>query len=151
MRYKDYVDPFGRPLKPLSGPFVDHEAGLREVLIKFKEVRIAYLFGSHAKGVVRKTSDVDIAVVAPAIELERYKKLWLAVREVLSTERFDLVILDGKPISFRFEVVKEGRPIYTVDEDSLNDFELRTIKGYLDTKPLRSLYAKILQEQLSGL
>lgn len=150
MHYKDYLGPFGRPLKPLAGPIENYEEGLREVFSKFGEVKIAYLFGSHAKGRVHKTSDVDIAIVAPDIELNRYKMLWLAVRDVLSTERFDLVILDNKLASFRFEVIREGRPIYIMDENFLNDFELRTIKGYLDTKPLRSLYARVLEEQLSG-
>ncbi len=94
---------------------------------------------------------MDIAVVAPHIELDEYKKLWLAVRKVLSTERFDLVTLDNKPVSFRFEVIREGKPIYVIDENFLNDFELRTIKTYLDTKPLRAFYAQILEEELGGL
>lgn len=121
------------------------------VFDKFKEVKIVYLFGSHAKGVIRKTSDVDIAIVAPNIELDGYKKLWVAVRDVLSTERFDLITLDDKPVSFRFEVISKGKPIYVMDEDFLNDFELRTIKVYLDTKHLRFLNKKVLEDRLNGL
>ncbi len=151
VRYKDYTGPLGEPLEPLVGDIEGYIERLKQVFGKFKEVKVAYLFGSHARKVVHKRSDVDIAIVAPDIELGEYKRLWSAIREVLSTERFDLVVLDGKPVSFRFEVIKEGRPIYALSEDSLNVFELGTIKVYLDTKPLRSLYADILNERVSGI
>lgn len=151
MKHKKYTGPFGKPLKPLTGPIEDYLEGLRRVSEKFEEVKIVYLFGSHAKEAFRKTSDVDIAIVAPNIGLDKYKKLWSATRNVLSTERFDLITLDKKPVSFRFEVIRTGRPIYIMDEDFLNDFELRTIKTYLDTNYLRLRNAKVLEERLNGL
>lgn len=152
MRYKDYTGPSGRILKPLAGPIEDYEDKLRGIFGRFEEIMITYLFGSQAKGIAsHESSDVDIALVAPDIRLKVYKNVWLAIREVLSTERFDLVVLDDKPVSFRFEVIKEGRSIYMVDENFLNAFELRTIKCYLDTKPLRSYYGRALEEQLNGL
>ena len=67
MKYKDYTGPFGKPLKPLTGPIEDYLEGLRRVFKTFGEVKIVYIFGSHAKGFLRKTSDVDIAVLAPDI------------------------------------------------------------------------------------
>jgi len=151
MQYKDYSGPFGKPLSSFNGSLEDYYDQLKLVFCRFNEVKIAYLFGSYARGERRKTSDVDIAIVAPVIELEGYKGLWAAIREILSTERFDLVILDHQPVSFRFEVIKTARLIYVADDDFLNDFELFTIKTYLDTKPLRFINAKLLQERLNGL
>ena len=151
MKYKDYTGPFGKPLKPLTGPIEDYLEGLRRVFKTFEEVKIVYIFGSHAKGFLRKTSDVDIAVLAPDIGLDRYKKLWSATRNILSTERFDLIILDEKPVSFRFEVIRTGKSIYVIDADFLNEFELRTIKTYLDTNYLRRRNAKVLEERLNGI
>lgn len=151
MKYKKYTGPSGKPLKPLTGPIDDYLEDLRRVFEAFGEVKIVYLFGSHVKGAHRKSSDVDIAVVAPSIGLNEYKKLWAAARDVLSTERFDFISLSNKPVSFRFEVISKGRPIYFKTENMLNDFELHTIKTYLDTNYLRSQNAKILMERLNGL
>jgi len=151
MKYKKYTGPFGKPLKPITGHIEDYFEELRRVFETFVEIKIVYLFGSHAKGDLRKTSDVDIAIVAPNIGLDGYKKLWSDTRDVLSTERFDFIALDNKPVSFRFEVISKGRPIYFRNKDFLNDFELRTIKAYLDTNYLRSQNAKVLEERLNGL
>ncbi len=115
---------------------------LSTLLHEFKEVKIAYLFGSRATGEARKTSDIDIAIVAPGISLDGYMELWAKVTRALGTERIDLVTLSDKPASFRYQVVKEGRVIYCRDEDMLNDFEMKAWQAYMDFKHIRAIYRR---------
>ncbi|MBI5328156.1 MAG: nucleotidyltransferase domain-containing protein [Deltaproteobacteria bacterium] len=122
---------------------------LLKTWLDFKEINIAYLFGSHATGETRKTSDIDIAIVAPELTLDGYMKLWAKVTNAFGTEKVDLVTLSDKSASFRYEVVKEGMVIYYKDDDLLNDFELRSWQEYMDFKHIRGIYRQHLYEGLS--
>ncbi|MBI5875538.1 MAG: nucleotidyltransferase domain-containing protein [Deltaproteobacteria bacterium] len=113
-----------------------------------KEVKIAYLFGSHATGEARKTSDIDIAIVAPELTLDGYMKLWAKVTKAVGTEKIDLVTMGDKPASFRYEVVKEGNVIYCKDDALLNDFEMKTWQEYMDFKHIRAIYRRNFYEGL---
>ena len=42
---------------------------LRNALAGRRDVRVAYLFGSRARGDAREDSDVDVAVYAPDVDL----------------------------------------------------------------------------------
>lgn len=85
---------------------------LREYLAGRGDVRLALLFGSRAKGTARESSDMDLAVDAPSVELGE-----LAAR---LAERFgvevDIVRLKDATIPLQEEliqsslVVHEGRP-----------------------------------------
>lgn len=122
---------------------------LMDTLRGFKEVEIAYLFGSYATGEERKTSDIDIAIVAPELTLDHYMKLWAKITNVLGTEKIELVTLNDKPATFRYQVIKEGKVIYCRDEGLLNDFEMKAWQGYMDFKHIRGIYRRHLYEGLS--
>lgn len=109
---------------------------------KQDEVLLAYLFGSYARGEERTSSDVDLAVllkqkVRGDALLEAYRRLYLAIREALSTERFDLVLLNHASFSLQFAVVSQGKLIYARSEDVLNAFEINVIRKYQDAAYLR--------------
>ncbi|MBI5235748.1 MAG: nucleotidyltransferase domain-containing protein [Deltaproteobacteria bacterium] len=110
------------------------------VLQGFKEVEVAYLFGSYATGEARATSDVDIAILAPQLGLDRFCELWSCITIAAGTERIDLVTLDDKPALFRYEVIKEGRLIYCKNDETLNDFEMKSWQAYMDGKHIRGIY-----------
>lgn len=126
------------------------ENALSSLWPEFEQVKAAYLFGSHARGEGRAASDIDIAVIAPGIALDGYLKLWARVTKALETEKVDLVTLDDKPASFRFETIREGVVIYCKDADALNVFELRAWQSYMDGKHLRAIYLENLYEGLSS-
>lgn len=114
----------------------------------FEEVVIAYLFGSRVTGEARRTSDIDIAVYAPDLSLDRYCRLWAQAVKALGTEKLDLVTLGDKPALFRYQVIKEGKVIYCKDEIILNEFEMKSWQGYMDSKHLRGIYLKHFYEGL---
>ncbi len=124
---------------------------IREVLERSPGVRIAYLFGSTARGQDRETSDVDIAVVLDASsplatspheedrlqeELER-----AAGRDV------DLTMLDRAPPLLVAEVLREGRVLLCRDEDERAELELRLRAIVLDTEHLRAVQRGYLRER----
>lgn len=119
------------------------------IMRDFKEVSIAYLFGSHATGEARETSDIDIGIVAPELSLDGYMKLWAKVAKAVGTEKIDLVTLSDKPANFRYQVIKEGKVIYCKDDDMLNDFEMKAWQAYMDFKHIRAIYRRNFYEGLS--
>lgn len=119
---------------------------LSPIFPAFSAVEAVYLFGSHARGEARASSDIDIAVIAPGMTLDGYLRLWTGVTKALGTEKVDLVTLDDKSASFRFETVREGVVIYCKDADELNAFELRAWQSCMDGKRLRAIYLENLRE-----
>jgi predicted nucleotidyltransferase len=122
------------------------EQALRRLVSLFEQegVRLAYVFGSLAKG--RKAHDVDIAILTrekPAYRLRR------KISESLGTERLDLVDLSRASPLLRFEIVRSGRCLYTRDKDVLNRFEMETIHLYRDTAYLRNKQSDVLKRRIS--
>jgi hypothetical protein len=140
----DYRGPSGKILPGVKANAVEIIKRLRPLFAQRKEVLLAYLFGSHAHGEARESSDVDVAVLLePDIigkELHGvYRDLLLDIRETLGTERFYLILLNRAPLSLKFEIVSHGKLIYAQDEDVLNNFELEVTRKYQDTAYLRGV------------
>lgn len=72
----------------LSERIVD---SLRDVFARYPMVRKAVMYGSRAAGSHRSYSDIDIAVMAPAMQDRDFSALWNE--------------LDDLPILFRLDVV----------------------------------------------
>lgn len=124
---------------------------LRERFVKHGVV-LAYLFGSHAEGAVRASSDVDIAVLLPpVVEREHYLDIQLSLIgdlcEVLGRNDVDVVILNEAAALLAHEVVKHGRILY---EDEATrpaiDFTVRAVAYYADTEHFRRLALDYLRE-----
>lgn len=132
---------------------VDLEEALERLrdLFRQRDVALAYLFGSWAADEAGPGSDLDIAVLLVDRSGEGlyslYRELMLGVREALGTERFDLLLLDKAPPALQFEVVSQGRLIYARDDEVLNAFEMRVIRGFQDTAYLREVQNAYLKER----
>jgi predicted nucleotidyltransferase len=79
-------------------------ARLRQVLTGRKDVRVAVLFGSEARGTAREGSDVDVAVDAPGADI---LELAAALSEALSRE-VDVVPLEDATIPLLEQLVRDG-------------------------------------------
>ena len=117
---------------------------LRAVLAGHPGVRLAYVFGSAARGALRADSDVDVAVrfaarptldalAALAINLER-----------AAERRADVIDLDMAPPLLLREVVKEGRLLFAASDDERVAFETAALARYADTAHLRRVQAEYL-------
>lgn len=119
-------------------------------LFQREGIPVAYLFGSCVRNEARPTSDIDIAVL-----LDRdgkklysvYRELMLGVREVLVSERFDLLLLNDASPTLRFEIITQGSCMYFRDEETLNTFEMNTIRRFQDTVYLRAVQNSYLRER----
>jgi len=109
-----------------------------------KEALFAYLHGSYAEG--RPFRDLDIAVYVDestlsgsllACEVMLESELEKALRGAGLAAPLDLRILNRAPLSFRYEVIKHGTPVFVGSDDLRVDFEAATISRYFDFAPFR--------------
>lgn len=106
------------------------------------EVRLAYLFGSHASGHSRPTSDLDIAVLvdepyaADPGEINRtLRRLIGRLSGEISSTLLDIVLLNNAPTLLRHRVLRDGVLLYTRSEVERVRFAFHTIRDYCDMEP----------------
>ncbi|KAF0221016.1 MAG: DNA polymerase beta domain-containing protein [Geobacteraceae bacterium] len=118
-------------------------ARIRGCLEKRLDIVFAYVHGSFA--LHESFNDIDIAVFfdsAPdsplQIELLLEAELGNAVRDF----PVDVRVLNNSPLSFRYNVIRFGRPLFINDDDIRSDFVEAAIRNYLDFAPFRRMYLK---------
>jgi len=103
-------------------PFLEHDS----------RISVAYLFGSRVNK-PDHSSDIDIAFcTSDKFSWEDYYILYGDLAKTLSSDRIDLVWLNGADPILTFEVIKYGKVLICKDPDILNDFELMSKKRYYD-------------------
>ncbi len=122
----------------------------RELLESQPPVRLAYVFGSTARGEARTSSDVDIGVVLdvtrPPVDLaELAEKL-----EGVLFRRVDLLDLDRASPLLRREILRDGVLLVCRDEVERAEFESRALSEYLDTEHLRDIQRQYLLERVES-
>lgn len=129
-----------RAVSAYTGFVVEQELWTRVVrVLEAHDVRLAYLFGSHAKGEATELSDIDLAVSFRAgVDVRRdLGQLLDALVHELETDRIDLVLLEEIPPPLAYRIVRDGKRLLAVDPRQDVSFRTRTIMRYLDFKPLR--------------
>jgi len=116
-------------------------------------VRVAYLFGSQATGRARPDSDVDVAVlwgddVPRSDYFRRRLELIGAMMELFRTNDVDVVVLNEATPLLALEVLRQGQLLYNVDDNLRVAFQVRTVREYRDTAPLRRLLAEALEARV---
>ena len=110
-------------------------------LQKHSEILFAYLHGSFLNDDC--FNDIDLALYLKKIpdSLLEYE---LNMEVILSYAGVgvpvDVRLLNGAPLSFQYNVVKEGTPIVVNDENERAEFQERTVKRYFDFAPFRKIY-----------
>jgi predicted nucleotidyltransferase len=129
-------------------PRVDElEAAIAGALQPFEEVRVAYLFGSRARGRARADSDLDIALhVGAAMGDEHRATLLLSIIAALTDrlgalgERADLLELDRAGSGVAFAVIRDGKCVLCRDQRERVRLEARIARRYDDERPYRDLF-----------
>ncbi|MBU2634845.1 DUF86 domain-containing protein [Patescibacteria group bacterium] len=91
---------------------------LREYFKKRKDVVMAFVFGSFAKGRQMKESDVDVAVYFKS-EQENFKKedeIWSDINKIIQNKEVHLVCLNNAPATLISDVFKTGIPLVIKDK-----------------------------------
>lgn len=124
-----------------------------ELILAARPVRLAYLFGSHAAGRARADSDIDVAVLLDGSlsAEERFEERMHLIGELQTlfrTDDVDIVILNEAAPLLAFEVLRNGKLLYCVDPNDRVEFQVRTVREYEDTAPLRKLLAEKLEQRI---
>ena len=118
-----------------------------EVIAGRREVVLAYLFGSHARGRATPMSDLDFAVLlSEAIARAAYIDYQIALTQdltrVFGSDEVQVVILNQAPPLLAYAVVVHGRELLCRDAAARVRFRVRATQRYLDTQPLRKVQAE---------
>lgn len=116
---------------------------ISSVLEKEIYIVFSYVCGSFLEGAFK---DIDVAIFIDEGKITSFLRYELQMESLLNNAvgkfTFDVRILNGAPLSFRYEVVKSGKLILTKDEESRIDFEASTFSNYFDFAPFRDRYLK---------
>jgi len=116
---------------------------IRAVFKKHEEILFAYLHGSFVKKDAFR--DIDVAIYLermPASVLEYELQMETDLMKALKKYIVDVRVLNGAPLSFKYNVIKDGIVLLSKDDDKRADFEEKTIILYLDFLPYRKSYLK---------
>ena len=120
---------------------------VKEICKNHKEIQLAYLYGSYARGNQTEFSDLDIGVV-----LERKfkeKPLYFAsIASQIEKEfnyliNIDLRVLNYATPRFLFQVIKNCKVLYARNETFMHEFELIVLYQYQDIKPMLDMYDRM--------
>jgi uncharacterized protein len=122
---------------------------LRRAIDAEPAIRVAYLFGSCARGDCGPTSDVDVALLADQpIDLMDLAAIGTRLGTGLD-RRVDVVDLRSAPPLLCRQVVAEGELVLVRDALLRFDFEQEAVRRCEDTRSLRSQQQQLLRERLA--
>jgi predicted nucleotidyltransferase len=113
-----------------------------KVLKAHQEISFVYLHGSFVRG--NNFKDIDIALYLknlPSSSLDYELKMETELSAVTGYI-VDVRILNVSPLSFRYNVVKEGLILFAENDDERSNFQEATMSMYFDFEPYRRLYLR---------
>lgn len=116
---------------------------LKKALEKHAEISFAYLHGSFITGEGFK--DIDIAIYLkemPLSQLEYELKIESELMKIIERHPVDVRILNTSPLSFKYNVIKDGIYLIVRNDDERADFQEVTLRNYFDFAPYRNIYLK---------
>ena len=121
--------------KKLTG----QEKRVVEILSKQERVKLAYLFGSVARGKEGKLSDLDLAVfLDKSLSKKERFNLQIAliseISSILKTDNVDLVVMNDASLSLNYEIIKSNHPLFVRDKIQKIDLEHKILSRYLDRR-----------------
>ena len=122
-------------------------------LEKDQDILLVYLFGSQAQNETGPLSDIDLAVLLkPAAKKDYFeKKLTLLglFTDFFGRDDIDLVILNEAPLVLKYNILKDGKPLFIRDEELHVNLIQKTISEYLDFKPILNVHYQALQRRIA--
>jgi hypothetical protein len=120
-----------------------HESAAKAFLAAKDGILFAYIHGSFVTG--ERFRDVDVAVYFanhPVHRIEEELSLESELSRVMKHLPVDLRILNDAPLSFRYNVIRYGRPVFVRDSDARFEFVEATLRDYFDFAPYRKMYLR---------
>ncbi len=118
-------------------------------------VRLAYIFGSQATRRTHPNSDVDVAVLldeslTPDERFAERLRLLGDLSRICGTDNVDLVMLNEASPLLAYETLRHGVLLYCADAQTRIEFQVRTLRAYEDTVPLRRLLSEAMVARLKA-
>ncbi len=126
---------------------------LAEALREMPDVRLAYLFGSRARGRSRADSDIDVGVLLDdeAAREERgavVRRLAGRLGRVVSSALLDVVVLNDAPALLRHRVLRDGVLLFARSPEDRVRFAVKAIRDYQDGQVRREQATRARIERL---
>lgn len=105
------------------------------------EILFAYIHGSFLGN--GRFNDIDLALylkTLPDSLLEYELNMEVILGYAVGRVPVDVRVMNGAPLSFQYNVLKEGIPIVVNEENERAEFQERTVKRYFDFAPFRKMY-----------
>jgi predicted nucleotidyltransferase len=130
--------------------YADH---LNTYFADLPPVGLVYLFGSPARGKAGPLSDVDIAVLLEDMpDADTCFDLRLEIiggmMRILQTNDVDVVILNQAPLTFQYQVVRDGVLIFCRDRRLAVECRCRALNLYFDFEPLLERHKQTFFEKV---
>lgn len=107
------------------------------------DIIFAYLHGSFRKA--DRFRDIDVALFlknpTPST-LQDEIRLETELAKVIKRFPVEIRVLNHAPLSFRYNVIKDGSTIAVVDDALRCEFVETTLRDYFDFAPFRKMYLK---------
>lgn len=118
------------------------------IFSRFPEIELVYLFGSHAQGVARRDSDLDLAVSAQSGDYAGLKLNLLEQLSIAGFERVDISFFQQATPVLRFQMVRYNRLVYCRPDVSSAALYSRCINEYFDLEPTLRVQRAAYKERI---
>lgn len=114
-------------------------------------IKFVVVFGTAASGLMRDSSDIDVAVLQKNHALFDYKSFLDVSGELADAlasgfRKIDQVDLASANILLRYEITQNGILLYG-DETVYQDYRIFAFKDYIDSQSLRDLESLIIKKR----
>ena len=122
----------------MAKPRISSETIIAAAKKSIPELRLLYLFGSVAAEQETEESDLDLGFVS-GISVSDLRR-WEIQNELANNFDcdVDLVDLHSTTDVLRYEVITKGRVIFGLNEEERHQFEVRSLRDYLQLNELRA-------------
>ena len=119
------------------------ESRIESILESDVGIVFAYIHGSFPRE--ENFSDIDVAVYLadmPASPLDYELAMETVLTKAVAPYPVDVRILNGAPLSFKYQVIKGGTVLVAKDDEKRAGFQEATLAEYFDFAPYRAMYLK---------
>jgi predicted nucleotidyltransferase len=109
------------------------------------ELLAVILFGSTARGDATPSSDLDVCLVLSGRKHEAARLSRKRLDYATEHPGLDVQIFQQLPLYVRRRVLREGRVLWTRDEDALYELAYRTAQEFEDFRPRYEEYLRSLE------
>jgi len=116
---------------------------IKDCLVKRADITFVYLHGSFIND--DRFHDVDVALFLkahPPSSLNAELELEGLLNNAAKKYPIEVRILNHAPLSFRYNVIRHGQLLFSLDDDLRSNFVEATLRDYFDFAPFRKMYLK---------